>query len=162
MRAGGFPVALPWDPEATGAYHYGASLLAGLLAPGAGPDLGSVWELLGVYAWVSSALAVGTALRRRGSWLAALALSPLLLGYALHTIVWTNLSRVDGILQIPLPAGLPAAGLRADLADLYWPVLEPAGLRIETLPDIWNPSMRLGYAVAFVVLAHAAGARPTT
>ena len=162
IRAGGFPVALPWDPEATGTYHYGASLLAGLLAPVAGPDLAFVWELLGVYAWVGFALVVGTALRRRGSWLTALALSPLLLSYGLHTIVWTNLSKIDGILWIPVPAGIPGAGLRADLADLYRPVLEPAGHRLDSLPDIWNPAVRLGYALAIVVLAHAAQARPTT
>jgi len=42
IRAGGFPVVQPWHPDAAAAYHYGASLLAGLLMPPAGPDLAFV------------------------------------------------------------------------------------------------------------------------
>ena len=156
IRAGGFPVSLPWHPEATGVYHYGASLLAGLLAPPAGPDLAFVWELLGVYAWVSFALVVVTALRQRGSWPAALLLVPLLLSYGLHTFVWSDPSKVAGILRLPLPAGLPDIGLRASVADIYWPPVEPFGNRLGSLPDVWKPAFPLGYAIVFVVLAHAA------
>lgn len=162
IRAGGFPVALPWHPDTPAAYHsyhYGANLLTGLLAPPTGPDLAFVWELLGVYAWVSFALVVVTALRRRGSWLTALALVPLLLGYGLHTFVWDNPSEIAGILRLPVPAGLPAAGLRASLADIYWSPLESVGSPLGSLPDVWKPAFPLGYAVAFVVLEQAARAK---
>ena len=107
IRAGGFPVSLPWHVDTPASYHYGASLLAGLLAPPVGPDLVFVWELLGVYTWVSFALVVVAALRRRSSWLTALLLAPLLLSYGLHTSV----SRTEALLRIPIPTGLPAAGL---------------------------------------------------
>ena len=113
IRAGAFPVALPWHPDTPNAYHvyhYGANLLAGLLAPPAGPDLAFVWELLGVYAWVSFALVIITAVGRRGSWLAALALAPLLLGYGRHTFYWSNPSEILDVLRLPMPDGLPGRG----------------------------------------------------
>ena len=156
IRAGGFPVSLPWHPEATASYHYGASLLAGLLMPPDGPDLAFVWELLGAYAWVSFALVVGTALGRRGSSLIALTLAPLLLGYGLTTYFWIDPGKVAGILSIPMPVGVPAAGLRAALADIYWAAVEPVGTDLGSLPDIWKPQFPLGYATAFVILAQAA------
>lgn len=152
IRAGGFPVSLPWHVDAPSSYHYGASLLAGLLAPPVGPDLVFVWELLGVYAWVSLAVVVITALRHRGSWLTALLLAPLLLSYGLHTSV----SRIEALLRIPIPTGLPAAGLGNTFAYTYWGPVEPVGSRLGSLPDVWNPSFTLGYALAFVVLAQAA------
>ena len=162
IRAGAFPVSLPWHPQATEMYHYGASLLVGLLAPPGGPDLAFAWELLGAYAWVSFALVVVTAMRRRGSWLMSLLLAPLLLSYGLHTFFPSDPDKVAGLLAVPLPAGLPAAGLRAGLADIYWTHVEPDGSRLVSLPDIWKPAFPLGYGVAFVVLAQAARPdRPT-
>ena len=162
IRYGGFPVSLPWHPEAPAKYHYGVSLLAGLLAPPEGPNLAFVWELLGMYFWVGFALVVVTALRQRGRWVAALSLSPLMLSYGLHTIVWDSFSKVAGILWLPMPAGLPGVGLRDSLADIYWPAVEPAGSPLRSLPDVWMPAFPLGYALVFVVLAQAARAtRPT-
>ena len=155
IRAGAFPVALPWHPEATGVYHYGASLLTGLLAPPAGPDLAFTSELLGVYAWVSLALVTVTALRQRGSWLTAVAFAPLLLGHGLTTFFWHEFGRVAGILLGPVPAGLPEPGLRAALADIYWAPAESFGTVLGSLPDVRKPQFRLGYALAIVVLAHA-------
>ncbi len=156
IGAGGFPVALPGHPESSAAYHYGASLLAGLLAPPLGPNLAFVWELVGVFAWVGFALVVATALRQRGSWFSVLLLTPLLLSYGLHTFVWVDPGKVQGILHLPIPVGLPTEGLRASLAYIYWPPVEPIGSRLSALPDVWKPAFPLGYAVAFVVLAHAA------
>ncbi len=162
IRAGGFPVVLPSSPDATEAYHYGASLLVGLLTPPAGPDLAFVWELLGVYAWVGLALVAVSALRLRGSWLSALTLAPLLLSYGLHTFVWRAPSGVAGILSVPIPIGLPAAGLRAALGDIYWAAAGSFESRITALPDLWMPAFTLGYSLVFVVLAHAARSdRPT-
>ena len=122
IRFGGFPATLPWHPDTPASYHYGVSLLVGLLTPPVGPDLAFVWELVGVYAWVSFALVVGTALLRRGSWLAALSLAPSPAQPRVSTLSsGTSFSKVAGILWLPMPTGLPAAGLRAALADIYWP-----------------------------------------
>lgn len=162
IRAGAFPVALPSHPEATGVYHYGANLLVGLLAPPGGPDLAFVWELVSVYAWVSFALVVGTALRGRGSWLAALILAPLLLSYGRQTFVWNDAGNVMGVLRLPMPTGPPTAGLRAALADIYWAPVEPIGSVLGSLPDVVTPAFPLGYATAFVVLAQAARATRVT
>ena len=154
IRAGGFPPELPWNPGITLRYHHGIDLLVGLLAPPFGPDMAFVWEVFGVYAWVSFVLVVVTAVARRGSWRIALLLAPLLLTDGL----WTWQSWGLGILQGPVPAGLPAAGLRASLADIYWPSLFWSDF--STLPDIWKPSYTLTYALAVVVLeraAHGAG-----
>ena len=156
IQAGGFPPELPWGPGAPAPYHYGPSLLVGLLAPPVGPDLAFVSELLGVYAWTGFALVVVAALARRGSWLIALVLAPLLLTSGL----WTFASAGEGILQLPVPTGLPEAGLRASLADIYWPPVElfPTARFAEVVPDLSKPAYTLGYALAFVVLERAAQA----
>ena len=59
-------------------------------------------------------------------------------------------------MQGPVPAGLPAAGLRASLADLYWPTVGESFFWADALPDIWKPSYTLSYALAVVVLERAA------
>ena len=150
IRAGGFPPELHWNPGIPLRYHHGIDLLIGLLAPPFGPDLAFVTELLGAYAWTSFILVVVTALARRGSWRIALLLAPLLLSDGL----WTWQSWGPGIVQGPVPAGLPAAGLRASLADTYWP--SPFWHILATLPDIWKPSYTLAYALAVVVLERVA------
>ena len=153
IRAGGFPPELPWNPGLVVRYHYAADLLVGLLTPPVGPDLAFVQELLGAYAWTSLALVVATALLRRGSWRVALVIAPLLLTAGAWT--WTSLG--GGILQGPVPAGLPAGGLGASLADIYWPSVGQSGASEPTaLHDIWTPAFTLGYALAFVVLERAA------
>ena len=153
IRAGGFPPELPWNPGMVVRYHHAADLLVGLLTPPVGPDLAFVQELLGAYAWTSLALVVVTALLRRGSWRVALVIAPLLLTAGAWT--WTSLG--GGILQGPVPAGLPAGGLGASLADIYWPSVGQSGaLEPTALHDIWTPAFTLGYALAFVVLERAA------
>ena len=75
------------NPGVPLAYHYGADLLIGLLAPPVGPDLAFVTELVGAYFdWLC--LAIVTLLRKHGSWLGALALAPLLLTTGAWTLVW--------------------------------------------------------------------------
>ena len=153
IRAGGFPPELPWNPGLVVRYHHAADLLVGLLTPPVGPDLAFVQELLGAYAWTSLALVVVTALLRRGSWRVALVIAPLLLTAGAWT--WTSLG--GGILQGPVPAGLPAAGFGASLADIYWPSAGSSGaLEPTALHDIWTPAFTFGYALAFVVLERAA------
>jgi len=150
IRAGGFPPELPWGSGMQVPYHYGPSLLVGLLTPPAGPDLAFVSELLGVYAWAGFALVVVATLLQRGSWLFALVLAPLLLTNGL----WTFASAGEGIIRIPVPAGISDAGLRASLAEIYWPAvdLSPAARFPEAIPDISKPAFTLSYALVLVVL----------
>ena len=155
IRAGGFPPELPWSLGMLVRYHYGPDLLVGLLAPPVGLDLAFVTELFGAYGWTSFALVVTTALLRRASPIALLVAAPLVLANGL----WTWTSPAGGaILQGPIPAGLPEAGLRESLMGVYWPSVELSpNVRItELLADISKPSYTLGYALTFVVLEHAA------
>ncbi len=154
FRAGGFPPELPWNTGTLVRYHHATDLLVGLLTPPVGPDLAFVSELLGAYAWTSFVLVVVAALLQRASLLSAVIVAPLMLSSGL----WTFTSVGPGVLQLPIPAGLPEAGLRATLADIYWPpVALSSGARLqETLADIWKPGFPLSYALAFVVLQHAA------
>ena len=157
LRAGGFPPELPWNPGMAAPYHYGIDLLIGLLAPPVGPDLAFVTEILGAYAWTSFALVVVTALLRRASGFAVLVTAPLLLTAAAWTVVFATPS---GVVQIPVPAGVPAAGLRASLTDIYAPFIQLplTDGRFIGLADIWKPALTLSYALVFVVLEHAARA----
>ena len=154
IQVGGFPPELPWGPGTPADYPYGAGLLIGLLAPPFGPDLALVHELVSAYAWTCMVLVVVTALLRRGSWTAALVLGPLLVSHGL----WTILSWDAGAVQAPVPTGLPEAGLRASLGDIYWPVVElsPALSLPDVLPEIAKPAFLLAYALAYVVLERAA------
>ena len=159
MQAGEFPPAFPWHPGLPAPYHYGADMLIGLLAPPFGPDLAFTTELFEAYAWTSLALVVGTLVLRRGSWIALLAGGPLLLSFGL----WTQLHNMapPGILQVPVPAGIPEAGLRASLAEIYWPSSRfPWTSAVDASPpNIWKPHFVLAYALALVVLERAAASR---
>ena len=152
IRAGSFPPELAWNPGVPLAYHFGADLLIGLLTPPVGPDLAFVTELMGAYLWTGFVLVAVTLLRDRASWLAAIAVAPLLL----TTGAWTLVSYADApdILSVPFPAGVPMAGVRAALADIYWPTAElPRTWPTEvTPPNIWKPPFLLGYALAGVIL----------
>ena len=157
IRMGGFPPGLPWSPGIAEHYHYGSSLLAGLLAPPFGPDLAFVWELLGAFTWTSFALIVVSALRQRSSGLAVLLTLPLWL----TTGAWTFIVEPGAIVRLPIPAGIPAAGLRASLTDIYWPEATYAAvldMRYAALPNIWNHSFPMAYALVVVVLQQAARA----
>ncbi len=152
FRAGGFPPELSWSPGAPLRYHHGVDLLIGLLAPPFGPDLAFVKELLGVYAWTSLAVLVVAMLLVRSSWRVALLLAPLLLSPGL----WTGTSLGSGILHGPIPAGLPEAGLRASLAEVFWPTAGQSLIWDTALPNLRNPQYPLAYALTLVVLACAA------
>ena len=113
MRAGIFPPESPWNADVLIRYHHGRDLLVGLLAPPFGPDLAFVSELLGALAWTSLVLIVATAVLQRASLVGLLVTVPLMLSSGLWTL--TNVG--PGVLQLPIPAGLPEAGLRASLGD---------------------------------------------
>jgi len=154
FRAGVFPPELPWHAGTLVRYHHATDLLVGLLAPPFGPDLAFVSELLGAYAWTGMVLIVTTALLQRASLVGVIVTAPLMLSSGL----WTFTNVGAGVVQLPLPAGLPDAGLRASLGGVYWPQVElsPTAHISEVLPDIWKPGFPLGYAVTFVVLNFAA------
>ena len=144
IRAGGFPPELPWNSGTPAPYHYGPNLLSGLLAPPFGPDLAFAEEVLGSYAWICLVLIVATALVRRASGSAVLIAAPLLLTIGAWTLRFVD---PDSILEVIVPAGVPAAGLRAALMDIFWPSVElPYASRLEALPNIWKP--------AFTYLTH--------
>ena len=150
-RAGEHPPVLPWNAEYPAAYHYGVDMLIGLLATPFGPDLAFVTELLGAYVWTGLVLVVATALMKRASLLSMLLFLPLLL----TTGAWTPAGPpMPDILQIPIPTGTPAAGLRTSLGSLYWPdVSLPWQTWSEASPpNIWKPHFVLAYAMAVVVL----------
>ena len=151
IRAGNWPPRLPWNPDLDLAYHHGVDLLAGLLTPPTGPDVSFTTEVLGAYAWTSLILLVGTLLLRRGSWLGTLTLTPLLLAAGAWTLAFGD---QPSVLRIPVPGGIPEAGLRATLAELYWPRVELPWPSEQhgVPPNIWKPSFPLAYALALVTL----------
>ena len=162
IRAGGFPPEVPWNPGILASYHYGFDLVVGLLSPPFGPDLAFTTELLGVYIWTAFALVVVTTLVQRGSAMVALLLAPLLLTFGAWTLVFVT---APDVLHVPVPAGIPSAGLRASLTDLYWPNVQlpwlwPSlvsdGMATATPPNIFKPYFPLAYAPAFVVLERTA------
>ena len=149
IRAGGpHPPELPWNPGLAAPYHYGVDLLIGLLTPPSGPDPAFVTEVLGAYVWVGFALVVLTMILRRGSWIAAAMLAPLLLAANTQSYLFTS----PGVLQVPVPAGVPAPGLRASLSTVY---LEGLAEIEAWPPNIWKPNFPLAYTLALVVLQRA-------
>ena len=152
IRAGGFPPELPWHAGTLARYHHATDLLVGLLTPPFGPDLAFVSELLGAYAWTTLVLIVITALLQRASPFGVIVVAPLMLSTGLLTFTDVEF----GVLQLLIPAGLPEAGLRASLTDIYWPHVELSAKVFDVLSNIWKPGFPLSYAVAFVVLQHAA------
>ncbi|MDE2990050.1 MAG: hypothetical protein OXU21_03145 [Chloroflexota bacterium] len=153
IRAGGFPPVFFWTPDLPASYHHGTGLLIGLLAPPVGPDLALTTEILDVWLWTGFFLVVVTALLRYASKFAVLLTAPLLFTAG----AWTFIGDAVDIVQVPLPAGIPAAGIRASLTEVYWPVVElPWASERAALPDIWRFVYTLSYALAFVVLEHAA------
>ena len=159
IQAGGWPPTISWVPDQPLFYHYGADLLIGLLAPPFGPDLPFTTEVLGAYAWTGFVLVVATLLWRRGGWVSLLTLTPLLL----TTGAWTLTTFVvpPDILQIPIPAGVPTAGVRTSLASVYWPEVPRQWQTVFEMspPNIWTPPFVLAYALAVSVLTWAAGIR---
>ena len=154
IRAGSWPPTLSWNPDLKLAYHHGIDLLVALLTPPTGPDLAFTTELLGAYAWTALILLAATLLMRRGSRVGTLVLLPLLLAPGAWTLVF---GQQPTLLQVPLPADVPSAGLRATFLDLYWPAVElPWPSEQHAVPpNIWKPQFSLAYAMAFVALERA-------
>ncbi len=151
IRAGLFPPEMSWTPGAPAYFHYGFDLLTGLLAAPAGPDSAFVEELLSAYSWICLALVLATALLRRSSRLTVLIIMPLLLTASASVYYGGQFSIVSAV----IPTGIPAAGMRSSLTDVYWPSLDVADASLHyVLPNIFKPQYTLAYALTFVVLAH--------
>ena len=156
IQAGGSPSELPWNPGLSVPYHYGPQLLTGLLAPPVGPDLAFTIEVLGTYFWMALALIVGTFVLWHGGWTSLLVLTPLLISTGAWTLIGFDMLPAD-IVQLVIPAGLPAAGVRASLGSVYWPEVSldwPTWYHAPA-PNIWKPQFVLGYALAITVLERA-------
>ena len=163
IQAGGFPPVLPWNPWLSAPYHYGVDLLVGLLAPPVGPDLAFVTELLGAYVWMSFVLVVGALVLKRGSWIVALAVLPLLLTPGSWSLVF---DAPPDILKLPVPTGTSATGVPASLGAVYWsssqfPWVQGTRIFEVSSPNIWKPLFVLAYALTIVVLERAAAGRRT-
>ena len=151
IRAGGWPPTLGWNPDLDLAYHHGIDLLVGFLTPPTGPDLAFTTELLGAYAWTALILLSAALLMRRGSWAGTLVLTPLLLAPGAWTLVF---GEQPTLIQMPIPVGVPVAGIRAALADVYWPAVELPWPSEQhgVPPNIWKPAFAFSYGLAFVAL----------
>ena len=151
IRAGGWPPTLGWSPDLDLAYHHGIDLLVGLLTPPTGPDLAFTTELLGAYAWTALILLTAALLMRRGSWAGTFVLMPLVLAHGAWTLVF---GEQPTLLQLPMPVDVPVAGVRAALADVYWPAVELpwSSEQYGVPPNIWKPAFAFSYGLAFVAL----------
>ena len=151
IRAGGWPPTLGWNPDLDLAYHHGIDLLVALLTPPTGPDLAFTTELLGAYAWTALILLSASLVMRRGSWIGTVVLVPLLLAHGAWTLVF---GEQPTLLQVPILTGIPVAGVRAALADVYWPVVELpwSSEQHGVPPNIWKPAFTFSYGLAFVAL----------
>ncbi len=156
IRDGGWPPIVAWNPEFDLYYHHGVDVLVALLAPPSGPNPAFTIELFGAYVWTSFALVVTTTMLSRGSWLSTLTLSPLLLTAGAWTLVGIVEDHIPNILQIPIPAGIPAAGLRSSIVGLMWPEPQQSwASEFSGAPaNIWKPPFVLAYALAFIALRH--------
>lgn len=155
IRAGGWPPKLSWNPDLDLAYHHGIDLLIGLLTPPMGPDLAFTTEVLGAVVWTSLVLQAGALLLRHGAWASTLALTPLLLAAGAWTLVFGD---QPTLVQVPVPTGFPAAGLRAALREVYWPAVElPWPSEQDAAPpNIWKPQFSFAYPLALAVLERVA------
>ena len=161
IRAGGWPPMWSWNPDLDLTYHYGMDLLIGLLRPPIGPDRGFTTEILGAYSWTAFVILVMALLMRRGSWAGVLTLTPLLLAPGAWTLVF---GEQPWLLRVPIPAGMPAAGLRAALTEVFWPSAELPWPSEQhgVPPNIWKPLFPFGYALAIVVLERVAALKSRT
>ena len=109
-------------------------------------------EIIGAFAWTGFVLIVVTSLAKRGGWIGVLALAPLMLTAGAWTLV--IFTDVPSVLKAVAPSGLPSAGLRASIAEVYLPTaVWPWEVKTEASPaNIWRPGFVLAYALALVAL----------
>ena len=159
VQSGAWPLVFPWNPDQPFIYHYGYDLLVGLLTPSRGPNLAFTTELFDAYLWTSFALVVITILMKRAGWLSLLVLLPLLLTAGAWTMLIES-TELD-LLELPVPTGIPTAGIRESLARIYWPDVSLNWKQASQAspPNIWKPVIVISYALTLVVLTHATDRR---
>ena len=158
LMAGAFPPRFPWTPDLPAIYHFLPELAVGALNVGIGPGLVLTTEILGAFVAAGLAVLVMAVARDLGaSRLAMAVVLPLLLSPGLWTLVLAG-DRPAAV-QVAVPVGAPAAGLRAALASLYVPdIAAPATSPVEAAPpNIINPHFMWshGLAVTAALLATA-------
>ncbi|MCY3800666.1 MAG: hypothetical protein OXG46_03725 [Chloroflexi bacterium] len=162
MMAGNFPPAFPWNPNEPAFYHYGPDLIIGALEAGTGLGYVLVTELLGAFSVTALFLIVGSLVACNRSLWSLILTVPLMLSAGAWTLVvvgdqpWTLLAAA--------PAGLPQAGIRASLLDVYLPGAGvPWMAPVEASPpNIFNPAFSMSYALLLILVERlvAGGARP--
>lgn len=156
---GAWPLVFPWNPDQPFIYHYGFDLLVGLLKPPTGPNLAFTTELLDAYVWTGYALALVTVLVNRSGWVGLFVLTPMILTAG----AWTMLIETHDldILEVPIPTGIPAAGIRDSMANIYWPEVSLNWLTESQMspPNIWKSPFVMSYALALIVLIYATETR---
>ena len=80
-----------------------------------------------------------------------MALAPLLLTAGAWTLVSFPLP--PAVLQLPFLSGIPEAGLRAELSNIYVPTVNPWLSEVNaTPPNIWKPFFVLAYTLSFIIV----------
>ena len=152
LMAGAFPPRFPWTPDVPAIYHFLPELAIGALNVGFGPGLALTTEILGAFVAAALAVLVVAAAADLGASRLTMALVlPLLLSPGLWTLV--VFSDRPAAVQVPIPVGVPAAGLRAALESLYVPDLASAATApVEAAPpNIINPHFIWSHGLAVTV-----------
>ena len=162
MMAGNFPPAFPWNPNEPAYYHYGPDLIIGALEAGTGLGYVLVTELLGAFSVTALFLIVGSLVARNRSLWSLILTVPLMLSAGAWTLVL--IGDQPWALLAAAPAGLPQAGIRASLMDVYFPGAGvPWMAPVEASPpNIFNPAFSMSYALLLILVERlvAGGSRP--
>ena len=152
MMAGNFPPAFPWNPNEAAHYHYGPDLVIGGLEAGTGLGYVLVTELLGAFSVTALFLIVGGLLNRNRSLSSSILIAPLMLSAGAWTLVLVG--NQPWPVSAALPVGLPEAGIRPSLLDVYFPGAGvPWMSPVEASPpNIFNPAFSMSYALLLVLV----------
>ena len=153
VRAGNWPLVLPWIPDQPIHYHYGADLLVGMLASFEGIDITFATEVFGAYLWTSLFLVIAMLLRKIGGFVGLVVLAPLLLTSGAWSMIGEVVSPPD-IVQIAVPTGLPSHETLNSLHSIYIPegFEQPATEYDTSPPNITRSHFVFAYALGMVVL----------
>ncbi len=162
MMAGNFPPAFPWNPNEAANYHYGPDLIIGGLEAGTGLGYVLTTELLGAFSVTALFLIVGCLLSRSRSLSSSILTVPLMLSAGAWTLVLVG--DQPWPVSAALPVGLPQAGFRTSVLDVYFPGAGvPWMSPVEASPpNIFNPAFLMSYALLLTLVERlvAGGSRP--
>ena len=160
MMAGNFPPAFPWNPNEAANYHYGPDLIIGGLEAGTGLGYVLVTELLGAFSVTALFLIVGGLLNRNRSLSSSILTAPLMLSAGAWTLVLFG--DQPWPVSVALPVGLPQAGIRASVLDVYFPGAGvPWMSPVEASPpNIFNPAFSMSYALLLALVERLVASGP--